>query len=263
MTLKKYFALARITLIERFSHFWNKLATAFILALILFVFLQIWKAVYAGKADIDGYTIAQMIWYLTLTEVILFSTGSHKIDVIGEEIRSGAIANALLKPFNYVGREFSVLMAEFVYSFTIIGTVGVILAYILVGTISVTFVGLFLTALLILGAAMISFLIVLSLALLALWLEDTSSIMWIYQKLLFIVGGMLVPLDFYPHWLQQAVQYLPTAYIMYLPARLFVHFSYADFMSALIGQVVWILVLTITVLFIYHRGIRKVHFHGG
>ena len=32
----------------------------------------------------------------------------------------------------------------------------------------------------------------------AFMVEDVSAFMWIYQKLAFIFGGMLIPLDFYP-----------------------------------------------------------------
>jgi ABC-2 type transport system permease protein len=263
MNLKKYYAVVKTSLVEKFSHFWDRAALAFILALILFIFLQMWQAVYGEQSSIEGYTIAQMIWYLTLTEVILFSTGSNKIEKIGDDIRSGEIANALLKPFNYIGREFSVLVSEFIYSFSVIGVIGAILAYLFVGPIEVSAIGLILTFLLVLGSAIISFLIVLVLAMTALWLEDTSSIMWIYQKLLFIIGGMLLPLDFYPNWLQQLTTYLPTSYMMYLPAKTFVHFSISGFLSTIIGQIAWIVVLFGILVLIYKKGIKEVSLNGG
>ncbi len=263
MKIQKYLAIIKMYLIEQFSHFWNMATRTVVLAMILFIFLQIWKTVYAGKSAIDGYTIAQMIWYLTLTEVILFSTGSVRIDSLGEEIRSGAITSALLKPYHYAGREFCILLAEFISTFAIVGTAGILLAYFYVGPIQVTLIGLILTSLLIIGSAIISFLIVLSLSLLALWLEDVTALMWIYQKFLFVLGGMLVPLDFYPLWLRQITAELPTTYIMYLPAKLFIHFNLSDFIKAIVGQVIWIIVFLGILAFIYKKGLKEVTSHGG
>ena len=62
--------------------------------------------------------------------------------------------------------------------------------------------------------------------------EDVSAYDWIYQKLLFILGGMLIPVDFFPAWLQKVAQALPFQYAMYGPARLFVEPEAGQFLQA-------------------------------
>ena len=64
---------------------------------------------------------------------------------------------------------------------------------------------------------------------------------WIYQKLAFIFGGMLIPLDFYPNWLQSLAKFLPFSSAIYGPARLFVSPTYTFFISVMSMQLIWVL----------------------
>ena len=73
--------------------------------------------------------------------------------------------------------------------------------------------------------------------------EDVSAFDWIYQKLLFILGGMLIPIDFFPAWLQKVAQALPFQYAMYGPARLFVEPGVEQFLRLAAGQAAWLVVL--------------------
>jgi ABC-2 type transport system permease protein len=93
--------------------------------------------------------------------------------------------------------------------------------------------------------------------------EEVAAFNWIYQKLLFILGGMLIPLDFFPGWLRSISQASPFAYTIYGPARLFVDPSLERFMSLLIGQLLWVAFLGITVTALYRRGMRWLAINGG
>ena len=112
-------------------------------------------------------------------------------------------------------------------------------------------------------ASVLDFCIVMSLGVLALWIEDTSSLEWIYDKALFILGGMLVPLDFYPLWLKDILAYLPTTFMIYLPAKMFVQFDMQRFISMAFGQVIWIVILGSIMILLYKISIKKVSINGG
>lgn len=43
----------------------------------------------------------------------------------------------------------------------------------------------------------------------AFLVEETNSFELIYQKAVFILGGMLLPLDMFPEWLQRIARLLP------------------------------------------------------
>jgi ABC-2 type transport system permease protein len=94
-------------------------------------------------------------------------------------------------------------------------------------------------------------------------LEEVAPFEWIYQKLVFILGGMLIPLDFYPAWLQTIAKSLPFAYMMYGPARLFVLPNPHLFMQIIIGQIFWLAVLSGLLMLVFLRGTKKLAINGG
>src|SRR5215213_3922028 len=99
--------------------------------------------------------------------------------------------------------------------------------------------------------------------LLAFLVEDVSAFMWIYQKLAFLFGGMLIPLDFYPAWLQTLAKVLPFAGMTYGPARLFVTPTTGLFVSVMMLQIIWIIVLALLLTFAYRRGVAYLTVNGG
>jgi ABC-2 type transport system permease protein len=112
-------------------------------------------------------------------------------------------------------------------------------------------------------AWMIDFCIQALIGLAAFVSEDVAAFDWIVQKLVFILGGMLIPIDFFPTWLQKLAGVLPFAYAMYGPARLFVEPSLGRFASLLAGQVLWLGVLGLAAGFAYQRGMRRLSVNGG
>jgi ABC-2 type transport system permease protein len=85
----------------------------------------------------------------------------------------------------------------------------------------------------------------------------------IYSEDTFLTGSLLIPPDFYPAWLRQISLYLPFAYTIYGPARLFVEPSLQGFLRLAAGQLAWISVLGITVLLVNRKGMRWLAINGG
>jgi hypothetical protein len=54
----------------------------------------------------------------------------------------------------------------------------------------------------------------------AFWLRDAGSAWFLYQKLVFVLGGMLIPLEALPGWLEGTASVLPFRAMSYASARL-------------------------------------------
>jgi ABC-2 type transport system permease protein len=74
---------------------------------------------------------------------------------------------------------------------------------------------------------------------------------------------MLIPLDFYPQWLQVIAKSLPFSSMIYGPARLFVTPSAAMFVNVMSLQIIWIVVLGLLLTITYRRGISQLTVNGG
>jgi len=97
----------------------------------------------------------------------------------------------------------------------------------------------------------------------AFLVEDVNSFMLIYQKLVFILGGFLIPLQFYPDWLQAIAKALPFAAMIYGPSQLFVAPSFELFISVLTRQLIWIIVFGGILVISYQRGVKYLTVNGG
>jgi ABC-2 type transport system permease protein len=115
----------------------------------------------------------------------------------------------------------------------------------------------------VLGAWALNFLVNGMIGLAAFISEEVAPFEWIYQKFAFIFGGLLIPLDFYPRWLQSIAFLLPFPAMTYGPSRLFVTPETSLFLSVLGQQAIWSLILGILVAVAYHRGLAYLTVNGG
>jgi ABC-2 type transport system permease protein len=115
----------------------------------------------------------------------------------------------------------------------------------------------------ILGTWVLNFCITCLIGLSAFLVEDVSSFMLIYQKLVFILGGFLIPLSFYPPWLQAIAKALPFAAMIYGPSQLFVAPSLQLFENVLLMQSIWIVILGSVLVISFRRGVTYLTVNGG
>jgi ABC-2 type transport system permease protein len=115
----------------------------------------------------------------------------------------------------------------------------------------------------VLGALTLNFCITCLIGLSAFLVEDVAPFMWIYQKFIFILGGFLIPLDFYPGWLQVFAKALPFSAMIYGPAKLFVAPTWELFANILFMQTVWIIVVGAVLVVSYRRGVAYLTVNGG
>ena len=113
------------------------------------------------------------------------------------------------------------------------------------------------------GAWVLNFLVNGMIGLAAFVSEEVAPYEWIYQKFAFIFGGLLIPLDFYPKWLQNIAFTLPFPAMLYGPARLFVSPDAVLFARILGQQFIWILVLGFLLVIAYRRGLAFLTVNGG
>jgi len=261
--IAKYSELVKADLLDRITYIWNEMFGAVFLAIILFIFVNMWTTIFAGNPTFSGFTLAQMIWYLAVAEIIAGVAGGQAIEKIGEDVRTGTLATSLLKPINYVGAQLALQLGLFYYKTVTLGLLVFPVAYLLVGPIPFSVqagLGALMTATF---GIVLNFTLVTTLGLLAFWYEDTSAFYWVYQKSTFILGGMLVPLDIYPTWLYNIIQYLPFSLMVYGPAKLFIHYDSAHAATLLLHQLAWVIAGSIILFAVYNLGIRRVNIHGG
>jgi len=199
---------------------------------------------------------------MLMTESIVTS-GSSVIKDINKDVQSGDIAYQLNKPYNYIGYYFSRSLSYKLIAFTLTFALGSILVYFMIGNFNFNLANIPFVIVAVILALILDFFMLLCIALLAFWFEDTTSIRWIYDKLLFTIGGMLAPLEIFPKWLANISNVLPFSFAVYQPAKLFVTFSMTQFLEVIGVQLAYIFLFIGISLIIYRIGIRRVNINGG
>ena len=234
------------------------------LAVLLYIFLQLWRVTYSetGSATLGGLTLAQMLWYLAMTEAITLST-PRVAQEVDQDVRTGALAVQLIRPLDYPLARLCTTLGERLVRFVLCAVVGAVLALLLVGPIAFTPAGLLMFALTLPLAFVLDFLGNFLIGLAAFWLEDTSGLSLIYSRITMILGGMLFPLELFPERLQPILRALPFAGVVYGPARMFVHPNLAFLADLAMRQGIAIGVFAIAVAVVYRVALGRIYSNGG
>ncbi len=259
----KYWAIFKTQVSNRTAYVSDMLAGSLSILLYVWIFIQLWRATYtaAGQTAIAGWTLRDTLWYLMLTETIVLSK-PRLTRLVSEAVKDGSVAYLLNKPYDFLLYQLSVGLGDSLLSMAFNLLAGGALVWLLVGAPPDPR-GWPLALVAMLLGWLIDFCFQAIIGLAAFVTEEISAFEWIYQKTLFILGGMLIPLDFFPGWLRTVSEALPFAYTVYGPARLFVEPSLARFWLLALGQVAWLGVMGIIVGLLYRQGMKRLTINGG
>jgi ABC-2 type transport system permease protein len=261
--MKKYTAVFKVNLLNSLAYPAEIATRAGMIMIFMLVFYQLWHVTFtaSGSLVLNGMTLRDTMWYLLLAETI--ELGRPRLaKIISQQVKDGSIAYLLNKPYNFLLYQLAGGLGESLPRMGMLFILGGALVWAMAGippTFSHWPVALFALA----GAWLLHFCFNALIGLAAFVAEEVAPFEWIYQKLVFILGGMLIPLNFYPVWLQALSKSLPFAYMMYGPAQLFVRPTLQLFIQIIAGQVLWLSVLGGVLILAFSRGMRRLAINGG
>ena len=262
-SFKKYWSIFQITLVNSLAYPGELIGRSLMIVPFMWIFYQLWKVTFqaAGTDNINGMTLYSTMWYLMMAETIELSRPALA-RTISENVKDGSIAYILNKPYSFLLYQFSNSMGETIFRALTNALLGSAIVWWLVGPPPAP-LGWAFALVAIFGTWILNFCITCLIGLSAFLVEDVSPYMWIYQKFVFILGGFLIPLSFYPPWLQTIAKALPFAAMIYGPSQLFIAPSLVLFANVLMMQSIWIIVLGSTLVFSYNRGVMYLTVNGG
>ncbi len=262
--LSKYWYIFQIQVLNSLAYPGELIGRSLMIIPFMWIFAQLWKVTYAaaGTGEINGLTLQDTLWYLVITETIELSrprVGNN----IADAVKDGSIAYVLNKPYNFLLYQFSTSMADTVFRAVMNAIFGGVVMWALIGPPPSLWVGLLFAIPAVIGAWVLNYCVAVLIGLAAFVAEDVNAFQWILQKLSFIFGGLLIPLDFYPAWLRSIADLLPFSAMVYAPARLFVTPTLEGLLNTLGMQLAWILALGLLTVLAYRRGVSALTINGG
>jgi ABC-2 type transport system permease protein len=96
------------------------------------------------------------------------------------------------------------------------------------------------------------------------WLLEVSSLMYIITTLNYFVSGHMFPIDLLPPVWVTVLKALPTQYMAYFPAAVFLgKVRGADLVYGLLGEAAWAVGLALISRLLYRVGLRRYSAFGG
>jgi ABC-2 type transport system permease protein len=268
--VKKYWHVINIgiqnTLVYRVNFLFR--ASFGLIPLMATIFL--WRAVFDGKQTgdtVSTYTLVEMTsYYLIVTIVDALTAVTDDDWQIAGDIREGTISQFLLKPIDYLWYRLCIFLSgRLIYTITACVPVVLFILYLrnyfVLPADAATFVCFLLSVCL---TALLQFLISYTMALLAFWVLEVSTFIFILFAFEYIAGGHLFPLDILPPAFSQALYFTPFPYQMFFPVSIYLgKTTGAALWHGLSMQVLWVAAAFCLARFVWSRGIRKYAAFGG
>lgn len=225
----------------------------------------LWRAVYAGRSEIEGISLASMVAYALVSTLIGFVVRQDVNVVVGDKVHGGEIAIELTKPINYQLVLLYTAAGQAIFNL-VFKALPVVLVFAHVLDIAVPMdPGRVLLATLSCALGFVAyFLIDLSLGSLAFWITQTYGVNMFKNVLMSLCAGGIMPLDFFPALVRDALAFLPFKGCFYTPLSILLGIEPQGGLPMLIAeQLGWIVVLLLVSQVLWRKALPRVVVLGG
>ncbi len=264
MKLMPYFAYLKKSFLNRSAYRFDHLMGILSTCLRIFIFWEIYRALYGGAQEIDGITLSMVTTNFILSmglEAAFYVQDFY----VPEKIRDGSIALELLRPISFKGRMLAENMGNACFNLIFRFLPALLLALFLIGILPpasfVMFLGFVVSAVLGYGVLWsISF----AVQMLSFWFVNIWSLNTIKNVFVNVLSGTSIPLWFMPEWMDGVMKFTPFSSIYFTPVQIYLgQLSWQQIAAKCVIQVVWILILYSIGDILWKMGQRKLVVQGG
>jgi len=268
--MKKYRHVLNIGIQNSLTYRFNFLARSLFGLIPLIAMLYVWRAIFEGNgsgATVGTYTFAEMVSYYLLTTIVDALTAVNEDDwQIAADIKDGNISQFLLKPIDYLWYRLCLFFSGRV-------------TYIAVAAIPLTifilclhhyfvpphdWVALALFLVSVVFTALLQFFMSYTMAMLAFWVLEVSTFIFILFAFEYLASGHLFPLGILPQPIARLLFLTPFPYQLYFPVSIYMgKTTGAELARGLVMQIGWVVAMYLLARFAWNRGIRKYAAVGG
>src|SRR5437870_2431597 len=225
--MKKYFYVINIGIQNNLTYRFNFLMRTLFGLIPLVAMLYVWRTIYEGKgtgSTVGDYSLAQMIAYYLLVTVVDALTAVNEDDwQIATDIKDGNISQFLLKPVDYLWFRLCLFVSGRL-TYLAVAVIPLALFFFWLREYFVlpadwATLGCFLASLVL--TALLQFFLSYTMAMLAFWVLEVSTFIFILYAFEYIASGHLFPLDILPPGIERALAFTPFPYQLYFPVSIY------------------------------------------
>jgi ABC-2 type transport system permease protein len=270
--VKKYWHVISVGVQNNLTYRFNYLARSVFGLIPLIAILYVWRTIYfysdnKSGATVGSYTFAEMVSYYLLVTIVDALTAVNEDDwQIAADIKDGNISQFLLKPVDYLWFRLCLFFSGRI-TYIAVTAIPLTIFVLCLGkyfvlprdsaTVILFFISIVLTGLL-------QFFTSYVMAMLAFWVMEVSTFIFILFAFEYIASGHLFPLDILPAPLAKALYFTPFPYQLAFPVNIYMgKVAGMELLKGLAIQFGWVAASYALARFAWSRGIRKYAAAGG
>jgi ABC-2 type transport system permease protein len=233
----------------------------------LFATMFVWRTISETQGDVGTYSYSEMVFYFVAVLIVeTFASPTEDEWRIAAEIRDGQISAILIKPINHLLYRLSLFFSyRLIYSLITLPVIAAVLwfardqlrwpvhpeSWLLFGLATV-------------GSALIQFFIAYSLAMLAFWILEVSTVIFLLYSFEYFLSGHVFPLDLLSPTVLSALKWTPFPYELFFPVEILLERIHGrELLHGFVAQFFWVLITGWTARTLWKRGVQVYQAAGG
>jgi len=268
MNALAYLTVFNVGIQNTFVYRWNFFLRTLFSLIPLAATILIWQRILVDRGqDIGSYDGSRIIFYFLLILLVEnLVTPTEDEFQIATEIREGHINALLSKPVDYLWyRATLFLSGRLLYTGVAIIPIAAIFFWFrrtLEWPADPSVWAL--TAVSLLMAAALQFFISFALAMLAFWILEISTVVFLLYSFEYYLSGRLFPINVMPEWLQRVIEWTPFPYELYFPVAIFMGEVQGEALwRGMAIQAGWVLFFFVAARWMWFKGVRHYESVGG
>lgn len=263
--MSAYLYLAKMKMINSLTYRFEVITVLGSNLIMMMATVFLWKTAFNGIDSVSGVNESQMVTYAILSS-ILSSIFSFEVEAtLNENIREGNIAIDLLKPINLIGKYFAQDIGGFITNLVnklLPLTVIVLLFIKILPPVNFIYSVLF-------GFSLVlCYLLLWSMdaifGIMTFWLMDIGNLVGIKNVFIKLLSGSVIPIWFFPNWLQNILSFLPFQYTYQTCLSIYIgKLSIIQAIEAICIQGIWVFLLMMIVHLLWKKARKSVQVQGG
>jgi ABC-2 type transport system permease protein len=252
---------------DTFVYRWNFVLRSLFGVIPLIGTVFVWQAVCGPGGTVSDYSISAVVFYF-VGVLLVDNLASPTEDEwrIAAEIREGQISSLLTKPLNHLAYRLTLFVAyRLLYSLLTLPVLGAVLWFLRADlswpTDATTWLFFGLS---VCGSALIQFFIAYSLAMLAFWILEVSTLIFILYSFEYFLSGHVFPLDLLSPGIRGLVIWTPFPYELFFPVQILLERLDSKMLQhGFAIQWLWVCITAATARFLWTRGVKRYQAAGG
>lgn len=229
------------------------------------VYYFIWTAVFHSAQSIAGYSLPQMITYVSVGWIIRSFYWNTIDQEMAYEVIEGKIAMDLIKPVSVQWMWIWRAMGESAFRLGLLTLpTAIVVALVFPVQLPASREDFLLFTLGVLGSFFLMGAINFMIGTCAIPLKSILALIRAKYWLIELLSGLLIPMAFFPEKIQKVLAWLPFEHIAYTPLQIYLgKLDRVHALRALATQWLWVTALLVLAHLWWERASRKITIHGG